>query len=341
MIGLGIETSCDETSIGIVENGTKILSLKLFSQIKIHSPYKGVVPEIASRSHLEKINILLEDAFIESNLSDEGIDYISVTYSPGLMGSLMIGAQMARCLSFVLKKPLVCVDHLEAHLNAVKLENKFPTFPFIGVLLSGGNSSIFVVKGYQNMEVIGDTMDDALGEAFDKVAKLLNLSYPGGPEIEKMANNYNPPNPEKPIFPELLKELSDEKIQFSYSGLKTSVMYYIKKKQLNLIDVQKICYHFQNSAFSLVEKNIAKTVNLTGIKKIVCAGGVLANETLRKRLQKLAIKMNLILYFPESKILCTDNGAMVASLGYEIFKMGKLNPIDFKISPRRKESDIL
>ncbi len=341
MIGIGIETSCDETSIAIVENGSTILSLKLFSQIKIHSPYKGVVPEIASRSHLEKINHLLEEAFFESNIPKEKVDYISVTDSPGLIGSLMIGAQLARCLSFVLKKPLVCIDHLEAHLNAVKLENKFITFPYIGVLLSGGNSSIFIVNDYQDMQIVGDTIDDALGEAFDKVANLLDLQYPGGPEIEKMAKNYIPSVSEKPIFPKLLKELPNEKIRFSYSGLKTSVMYYIKKTQVTETNIQKICYHFQNSAFDLVEKNIIKTVNLTGIKKIVCAGGVLANETLRKRLQELAIKMNLNLFFPESKILCTDNGAMVASLGYEIFKMGKINSIDFKISPRRKESNIL
>ncbi len=335
MLGLGIESSCDETSIGIVEDGNKLLSLKIFSQIETHAEFRGVVPEIASRAHLEKINILLEEALKEASLSLSDLSYVAVTTRPGLLGSLMIGAQLARCISFACKIPIVTVDHLEAHLNTVHLENKIPKFPYIGVLLSGGNSSIFIVEDFGKMKLLGDTSDDALGEAFDKVSSLLNLSYPGGPAIEKRASQYNQNSADKSPFPELLKDLPSDKIQFSYSGIKTSVLYYVKKQELNDEKINEICYHFQNTAFQLVEKNILKAIKLTGIKTIVASGGVVANETLRKRLLFIAAKKKIELYFPEKKILCTDNGAMVASLGYYLFQSGVRDSIDFRVSPNR------
>ena len=335
MLGLGIESSCDETSIGIVEDGKTLLSLKIFSQIETHAEFRGVVPEIASRAHLEKINLLLEEALKDANLSLSELSYVAVTSRPGLLGSLMIGAQLARCISFACKIPIVTVDHLEAHLNTVHLENKIPTFPYIGVLLSGGNSSIFIVEDFGKMELIGDTSDDALGEAFDKVSSLLNLPYPGGPTIEKRALQHIQSVADKSPFPELLKDLPSDRIQFSYSGIKTSVMYYIKKQEMGESKINEICYHFQNTAFQLVEKNIIKAIKLTGIKTIVASGGVLANETLRKRLHTIAIKKKIELYYPERKILCTDNGAMVASLGYFLFQAGKTDSIDFRVSPNR------
>ena len=335
MLGLGIESSCDETSIGIVEDGKTLLSLKIFSQIETHAEFRGVVPEIASRAHLEKINLLLEEALKDANLSLSELSYVAVTSRPGLLGSLMIGAQLARCISFACKIPIVTVDHLEAHLNTVHLENKIPTFPYIGVLLSGGNSSIFIVEDFGKMKLIGDTSDDALGEAFDKVSSLLNLPYPGGPTIEKRALQHIQSVADKSPFPELLKDLPSDRIQFSYSGIKTSVMYYIKKQEMGESKINEICYHFQNTAFQLVEKNIIKAIKLTGIKTIVASGGVLANETLRKRLQTIAIKKKIELYYPERKILCTDNGAMVASLGYFLFQAGKTDSIDFRVSPNR------
>ncbi|MBK9503523.1 MAG: tRNA (adenosine(37)-N6)-threonylcarbamoyltransferase complex transferase subunit TsaD [Leptospiraceae bacterium] len=335
MLGLGIESSCDETSIGIVEDGKTLLSLKIFSQIETHAEFRGVVPEIASRAHLEKINLLLEEALKDANLSLSELSYVAVTSRPGLLGSLMIGAQLARCISFACKIPIVTVDHLEAHLNTVQLENKILTFPYIGVLLSGGNSSIFIVEDFGKMKLIGDTSDDALGEAFDKVSSLLNLPYPGGPAIEKRALQHIKSLADKSPFPELLKDLPSDKIQFSYSGIKTSVMYYIKKQELDESKINEICYHFQNTAFQLVEKNILKAIKLTGIKTIVASGGVLANETLRKRLQTIAIKRKIELYYPERKVLCTDNGAMVASLGYFLFQAGKTDSIDFRVSPNR------
>ncbi|MBP9885722.1 MAG: tRNA (adenosine(37)-N6)-threonylcarbamoyltransferase complex transferase subunit TsaD [Leptospiraceae bacterium] len=335
MFGLGIESSCDETSIGIVEDGKHLRCLKLFSQIETHAEFRGVVPEIASRAHLEKINLLLEEALDESGLSFSDLSYIAVTTRPGLLGSLMIGAQLARCISFVCKIPIVTVDHLEAHLSTVYLENKFPSFPYLGVLLSGGNSSIFIVEDYGKMKLIGDTSDDALGEAFDKVSALLQLPYPGGPAVEKRALQYVSQDGDNSPFPELLKDFPSDKIQFSYSGIKTSVMYYIKKHSLTEEKINEICYHFQNTAFQLVEKNVLKAVKLTGIKTIVASGGVLANETLRNRFQKIADKKNLQVYYPEKKILCTDNGAMVAVLGYYLFQKGKVDTLDFKVSPNR------
>lgn len=335
MFGIGIETSCDETSIGIVEDGSNLISLKIFSQIETHAEFRGVVPEIASRAHLEKINILLEEAIAESKIDWKDLSYVAVTNRPGLLGSLMIGAQLARSISLVHKIPIVPVDHLEAHLNTVQLEKKVPKFPYLGVLLSGGNSSIFLVEDYGKMKLIADTSDDALGEAFDKVSSLLGLPYPGGPAVEKRANQHKPQENEKNPFPELLKDYPQERIEFSYSGLKTSVLYYLKKNTIDENKINEVCYHFQNTAFQLVEKNILKAVKATRVKQVVASGGVLANETLRKKLTSLAEKKKLELFYPEKKILCTDNGAMIASLGYYLFKQGKIDSIDFKVSPSR------
>lgn len=335
MFGLGIESSCDETSIGIVEDGKILKSLQLYSQIETHAEFRGVVPEIASRAHLEKINLLLEEALVETRLSLNDMSYVAVTTRPGLIGSLMIGAQLARCISFACKIPIVTVDHLEAHLSAVFLENKTPKFPYLGVLLSGGNSSIFIVEDYGKMKLIADTSDDALGEAFDKVSSLLNLPYPGGPAVEKRAMQHSTSKEDVNPFPELLKDSPSDRIQFSYSGIKTSVLYYIKKNPLTESKINEICYHFQNTAFQLVEKNLLKAIKLTGIKTVVASGGVLANGTLRNKLEILARTKKIELHYPEKKILCTDNGAMVATLGYYLFTAGKIDSLNFKVSPHR------
>lgn len=335
MLGLGIETSCDETSIGIVEDGKKLIHLQLYSQIELHEKFRGVVPELASRAHLEKINFLLEQALKETNLSINNFSYVAVSARPGLLGSLMVGAQLARCISLTHGIPIVPVDHLEAHLSVVNLEGNSPAFPFLGLLLSGGNSAIFEVNSYGSMKAIANTKDDALGEAFDKVASLLNLEYPGGPAIEKRALSYSPKPGEKSLFPEILKDLPTGSLMFSYSGIKTSVYYSIKGKNLSEEDIQRISFHFQNTAFKLVEKNLVRAVKMTGINTVVAAGGVMANETLRKRLKEISHKYKFTLYFPEKRILCTDNGVMVACLGYYLFKQGKIEPLDFKISPTR------
>lgn len=338
--GLGIESSCDETSIAIVKDGKEVVSLKVYSQIETHSPYRGVVPEIASRAHLEKINSLLAVCMEEANIQFLELKYIAVTGYPGLVGSLMIGAQLARCISLVHSIPIVLVNHLEAHLTVIGLENELPAFPWLGVLLSGGNSSIYIYKGFGDLQLLADTNDDSLGEAFDKVSAVLGLPYPGGPYIEKEALEYKRPKGEKNPFPKLLKEDGPEKIRFSYSGLKTAVLYYLKSLTEPL-PIQKISFYFQQTAFELVVRNIKKAIQKTNIKTVVAAGGVLANETLRSVLIAEAKSAPFELYYPQKKIYCTDNGAMVACLGYHLWKEKKFVGLDFKVSPKRNFEQII
>ncbi|MCW7462240.1 tRNA (adenosine(37)-N6)-threonylcarbamoyltransferase complex transferase subunit TsaD [Leptospira limi] len=338
--GIGIESSCDETSIAIVKDGKELVSLKVYSQIETHSPYRGVVPEIASRAHLEKINSLLSVCMEEANLKFSDLQYVAVTGYPGLVGSLMIGAQLARCISLVHSIPIVLVNHLEAHLTVIGLENDLPAFPWLGVLLSGGNTSIYIYKGFGHLELLADTRDDSLGEAFDKVSAILGLPYPGGPIIEKMASSYEIPKGEKSPLPKLLKEDTPDTIRFSYSGLKTAVLYYLKSLT-GTAPIEKIAYYFQKTAFELVVRNITKAIEKTQIKTVVAAGGVLANETLRSTLQLEAQNRAFRLYYPQKKIYCTDNGAMVACLGYHFWKEKKFVGLDFKVSPKRNFEQIL
>ncbi|TGK87056.1 tRNA (adenosine(37)-N6)-threonylcarbamoyltransferase complex transferase subunit TsaD [Leptospira noumeaensis] len=338
--GLGIESSCDETSIAIVRDGKDLLSLKIYSQIDSHSPYRGVVPEIASRAHLEKINSILAEAMDESGIEFSDLDYVAVTSYPGLVGSLMIGAQLARSISLVFGIPIVAVNHLEAHLAVIGLERELPPFPWLGLLLSGGNSSIYLYKGFGDLQILADTRDDSLGEAFDKVSAVLKLPYPGGPYLEAKANVYNPakagPNP----FPKLLKEDGEDLIRFSYSGLKTAVLYYLKANAENP-PLEKISYFFQKTAFELVTRNVRKAIAQTGIRTVVAAGGVLANETLRKQLEKEKERSRFDLFYPGKKIYCTDNGAMVACLGYHLWKQKSFVGLDFKVSPKRNFEQII
>ncbi len=336
MIGLGIETSCDETSVALVKEGKELLGLYTHSQIELHAIHNGIVPEVASRSHLEKINELLSHLETDTQIPLSEVDYIAVTNRPGLLGSLMVGVQTAKALSLALNKPLIPVDHLEAHLSILQLEAKFPPYPFLGLLLSGGNTSLFLVEAPEKMTTIADTLDDALGEAFDKVAILLGMGYPGGAAIEAQASRHRRQKSEVPLLPKLLKD-SGEKIEFSYSGIKTSVIHYLQKHPESKEQIAKICFDFQNSVFELVERNLLKTIQKTQLRQVVAAGGVLANSTLRDRLQLLAKKESFSLVFPEKKIYCTDNAAMVACQGYLQFKQGKPFSPDFKISPSREK----
>ncbi|MCW7470328.1 tRNA (adenosine(37)-N6)-threonylcarbamoyltransferase complex transferase subunit TsaD [Leptospira kanakyensis] len=338
--GLGIESSCDETSIAIVRDGKDLLSLKVYSQIDAHSPYRGVVPEIASRAHLEKINSLLAVAMDESGIEYSDLEYVAVTSYPGLVGSLMIGAQLARCISLVYGIPIVAVNHLEAHLAVIGLEQDLPPFPWLGVLLSGGNSSIYLYKDFGDLEILADTRDDSLGEAFDKVSAVLNLPYPGGPYLEAKANSYLPTKGEGNPFPKLLKEDGEDLIRFSYSGLKTAVLYYLKANSENP-PVEKISYFFQKTAFELVTRNLVKAIKKTGIRTVVAAGGVLANGTLRESLEKEKERSGFDLFYPGKKIYCTDNGAMVACLGYHLWKQKSFVGLDFKVSPKRNFEQII
>lgn len=335
ILGLGIETSCDETSVAVIANGSQILANEIYSQIQEHAPFHGVVPEIASRSHLIKINPVFETALQTAGIQPDQLDYCAVTSRPGLTGSLMIGGQLARCLNLVYDTELITVDHIEAHMYAVFLEGKNPQYPFLGLLLSGGNSAIFRVEGPQQMELLGTTMDDALGEAFDKAASVLGLPYPGGPHVEKLALGYEKENPEAASlpsrFPRLLKDLPSDRIAFSYSGIKTAVL----QAAGNSDDTAGICYDFQRTSFELVTRMLSRATKLTGLKTVVASGGVLASGSLRKEISTLAAKEGLELYYPEDRRLCTDNAAMVGALGYRLWKAGVRSELDFPVSSRR------
>lgn len=324
---LGIESSCDETSIAVVAEGCELLSNQIYSQIEQHAPFHGIVPEIASRAHLEKIGFVLADALHQANVRIEQCAAVAVSTNPGLTGSLMIGANLAKMIHLVHGLPVISVNHLEAHLYAACLEGKMPDYPFLGLLLSGGNSAIFKVTGPGQMERIADTMDDALGEAFDKAASLLGLAYPGGPVIEKEAIRYSKENNKEMVykesdslFPRLLKNTPRSELAFSFSGIKTAVRYAAHKARESS---DRIAFDFQNTVFELVTRMISRAVQKTGIRSVVASGGVLANNTLRTSLQKCADSNKFKLIFPESKVLCTDNAAMVAALGYYLFRAGQ------------------
>ncbi|MBI39204.1 MAG: tRNA (adenosine(37)-N6)-threonylcarbamoyltransferase complex transferase subunit TsaD [Leptospiraceae bacterium] len=335
VIGLGIETSCDETSVAIIENGNRILSNEIYSQIQEHAPFHGVVPEIASRSHLLKINPVYERAMEIAGVRPEDLDYCAVTSRPGLTGSLMIGGQLARCLNLVHGIDLITVDHIEAHMYAVFLEGKEQEYPFLGLLLSGGNSAIFRVHGPSEMELLGTTMDDALGEAFDKAASVMGLPYPGGPYVEKQALEYAGAHPDawsRPsMFPRLLKDLPSSKLAFSYSGIKTAVLQAAGRGE----DTGQICFDFQRTSFELVRRMLLRAMESTGLSTVVASGGVLASNSLRNVLNELAQEQGIQLHYPEDRKLCTDNAAMVGALGFKLWKSGLRNNLDFPVSSRR------
>ena len=249
IIGLGLESSCDETAVSIVQDGKKILSNIIFSQIDLHKEYYGVVPEIASRAHLEMINILIERALKEAGTAFQNLDYVAATNRPGLIGSLLIGFQSAKAISFTLGIPLIAINHLEAHLYAPFLEGVELFYPYMGLLISGGNTALYRVNGIGSMVLISKTMDDAVGEAFDKVSKLLNLGYPGGPAIEKSARKAKK---RETLFPKILPRPGDER--FSYSGIKTAVVNHVKGNPG--CDVHEIAYSFQERALELLSRRV-------------------------------------------------------------------------------------
>lgn len=332
IFGIGIETSCDETSVSVVRDGREIISNIVYSQIPEHAPFRGVVPEIASRSHLEKINEVYLSAMTQAGVRPEDLSYVAVTNRPGLTGSLMMGGVLAKSLGLLYGIPMICVDHLEAHIAVVNLQNERPEGPALGLLLSGGNSAIFLYAPPEEMKVIGNTTDDALGEAFDKAASVLDLPYPGGPHIERMAESCDPSlKKAPPVFSRLLKNRPSEEILFSFSGIKTAVI----RAHREGVPVEKICYDFQNTVFELVQRNIKKAVKQTSLRTVVASGGVLANGELRRQLKELSDIEKIDIRTPEQKILCTDNGAMVAARGYELFQERRFCSLDFEVFSRR------
>lgn len=312
IIILGIETSCDETSAAIVKNGDKILSNIIASQMNIHQEYGGVVPEIASREHMKNILITCEKALSKAKIKLGDIDAIAIANGPGLKGSLLVGLSFAKAMAFALDKPLIGVNHIDGHIYANFLVHKEIKIPFISLIVSGGHTSLILVKEIGKHEILGTTRDDAAGEVFDKVAKYLNLGYPGGPIIEKIALKGKK---NAILFPRPLTKTPN--LDFSFSGLKTAVIYFVneKKKIKKDLQIANICASFQQAVIETLVSKTFYAAEKYNIKNIVVGGGVAANESLRKSMLEAGKKVNKEVYFP-SKELCTDNAAMIAVVGY-------------------------
>lgn len=322
---LGIESSCDETSVAVVKNGREVLSNVIDTQIKIHEQFGGVVPEIASRNHIEAISRVTKLALEQANVKLEDIDVIAPTYGPGLVGALLVGVSYGRGLAYALNKPLVGVNHLEGHISANYITHPDLEPPFLCMLTSGGNTQIVYVKDYCDMEVLGRTRDDAIGEAFDKGARVIGLTYPGGPKIDKLAEQGKATiNFPKTHF---------ENLDFSFSGIKTAVInLHHKNPEVNKAD---LCMSFEKAVTEVLTENIEKAIKQTGIKKVVLAGGVSANTHIREEFEKLGQKLNVQIYKPDLK-LCTDNAAMIGSAGYYRYLHGDISDNTLNAVPNLK-----
>ena len=308
MITLGIETSCDETALALYDSDKGLVGEAVFSQIELHAEYGGVIPELASRDHCQKITHIYKKAL--GDIHPSNIDQIAYTAGPGLLGTLLIGENFAQGLALALNKPLIPVNHLEGHLMAPFLGGEKLDFPFLTLLVSGGHSLIIDVKGLNDYEILGQSRDDAVGEAFDKVAKLIGLGYPGGPEIEKMAQHGDP---KKFQFPQPM--LYSDDYDFSFSGLKTSVLYAVQDlDEITEVIQADICASFQHAATEVLVKRISKALTDTGREGIVLAGGVAANKLLRRKISTLQESLNITVLYPPIAH-CTDNAAMIAYLG--------------------------
>lgn len=309
---LAIESSCDETSAAVVVNGRDVLSNIIASQIDTHKKFGGVVPEVASRMHIEVINSVVSEALKVANKTLDDIDAIAVTYGPGLVGALLVGLQYAKGLAYSLKKPLIGVNHIEGHISANFIEHKDLKPPFVCLVVSGGHTFIVHVKDYGNYEIIGETRDDAAGEAYDKVARSLGLGYPGGPKIDKLSKEGN----EDAIkFPRA--NFHDNTLDFSFSGVKSAVLNYLNKMEMKNEKINKadVAASFQKAVVGVLTDNVIKTCKIKKIDKIAIAGGVASNSALRESLIKEGKKRNINVLFP-SPILCTDNAAMIGSAAY-------------------------
>ena len=318
ILTLGIESSCDETSVAVIKNGREILSNIIDTQIPIHEKYGGVVPEIASRNHIEAISRV-------ANVEFKDIDAITPTYGPGLVGALLVGVSYAKALSFAINKPLVGVNHIQGHIAANYLTYKELKPPFLCLLVSGGNTQIVYVRDYTEFEVLGKTRDDAIGEAFDKVARVVGLDYPGGPKVDKLAKT-GIPNIKLP------KTHFENSLDFSFSGIKTAVI----NINHNTKDINKadLCASFEKTVTEVLIENIRKAIEQTGMKSLAIAGGVSANSYIRNEILKLQSD-DLKVYMPDLK-LCTDNAAMIGSAGYYNFINGKRDELDLNAVPNLK-----
>ena len=325
ILTLGIESSCDETSVAVIKNGREILSNIIDTQIPIHEKYGGVVPEIASRNHIEAISRVTKKALQEANVTFDDIDAITPTYGPGLVGALLVGLSYAKALSFAIDKPLVGVNHIQGHIASNYITYKELKPPFLCVMMSGGNTQLVHVKNYTEFEVLGKTRDDAIGEAFDKVARVVGLGYPGGPKIDKLAKEGNPNAIELP-------KTHFDNLDFSFSGIKTAVInLHHKNPDVNKAD---LCASFEKTVTEILIENTKKALKQIDLNTVVLAGGVSANSYIRNQFLKLEEK-NIKVYMPDLK-LCTDNAAMIASAGYYNFINGSTSNLDLNAIPNLK-----
>ena len=329
---LSIESSCDETSAAVVVNGREVLSNIIASQIDTHKKFGGVVPEVASRMHIEVINGVVEEALKEANVTLDEIDAIGVTYGPGLVGALLVGLQYAKGLAFATKKPLVGVNHIEGHICANYIQHKDLKPPFVSLVVSGGHTFIVYVKDYGVYEVIGQTRDDAAGEAYDKVARALGLGYPGGPKIDKLSKEGNPNAID---FPKA--RFQEETLDFSFSGVKSAVLNYLNKCKMQNVEVNAadVAASFQKAVVDVLTENVLLTCKMRKVNKIAIAGGVASNSTLRGNLIKVAGKKGIEVLFPDM-ILCTDNAAMIGSAAYYNLINGKESSLSLNAKPNLK-----
>lgn len=321
IIILGIESSCDETSAAVVVNGRKVLSDIIASQVKLHAEYGGVVPEIASRKHVESIIPVIDKACKSAGVRLDEVDAVAVTYGPGLVGALLVGISAAKALAFALDKPLIGVNHIDGHISANYIAHPNLEPPFICLVASGGHSHVVHITDYQKPEVLGRTRDDAAGEAFDKIARVLSLGYPGGPVVEKTAKSGNM---DAFRFPRV--KFHDAPYDFSFSGLKTAVINTVHQfEQRNeRVPVEDICASFQKAAVDVLVNNTVQAALDIGLKTICLAGGVSANGFLRKSFEEECGKFDISLYYPPI-VLCTDNAAMIASSAYYSFIQNKFS----------------
>lgn len=329
---LAIESSCDETAASVVKNGREVLSNVISSQIALHTLYGGVVPEIASRKHIEKINQVIEEALKEANVTLDDIDAIGVTYGPGLVGALLVGVAEAKAIAFAAKKPLVGVHHIEGHISANYIENKELEPPYICLVVSGGHTHLVVVNDYGDYEVIGRTRDDAAGEAFDKVARAIDLGYPGGPKVDKLAKEGNP---DAIKFPRA--NVEGAPFDFSFSGLKSAVLNHINMCQMKNIEINRadIAASFQKSVVDALLSRALLACEEYGMKKLAIAGGVASNSAIRSAFKEACEKKKIEFYHP-SPIYCTDNAAMIGVAAYYEYLNGTRHGWDLNAVPNLK-----
>jgi len=328
MLVLGIETSCDETGVALYDGGRGLLAHTLYSQVAMHAEYGGVVPELASRDHVRKLLPLLADVLEQAKVARSDIDGVAYTAGPGLIGALLVGASVGRSLAWGLGVPAVAVHHMEGHLLAPMLEANPPGFPFVALLVSGGHTMLVQVDGVGRYTILGESLDDAAGEAFDKTAKLLGLGYPGGPVLARLAEQGNP---DAYRFPRPMTDRPG--LDFSFSGLKTFTLTTWQKSGQGEQDKADIARAFQDAVVDTLAIKCKRALEQTGLKRLVIAGGVSANQGLREKLSQMGEKLGVEVFYPRPEF-CTDNGAMIAYAGYQRLIAGQLEALSFTATPR-------